>query len=407
MSISIEAAKKYINIIQHTFSIGPHRIFKNKKDSKQMNELAKIINCEIKKINDKTYFAPSPWHAASWLLDLSSITGQMCEKDIITGFESPYLASLGSPIFRGQREPSWELIPTLLRNNDKLEDNSYILKLFLDSNYDLFKYYENKLNNPYVHMAAAQHYGLPTPLLDFTLDPRIAVFFACQGAKSKKVVVYFIPFNDLIELGGAIILPPLWVKRLYYQRGLFLNFLDLPNNINLKQFFFKILFPPNDEYLNLFNYNTELLPIDEWYQKAIEFVKSFAKKSQKKFNNKSFKEKIYHDFSNVLTQELYKYCGKPQYLYDLLLPESIKILHTQAIDLLDWVAVKLVNSKFTYDLTAMSSIYKYNEAWFKDLNNTYKYLNKRYAGLCNIRNDRLLAFLEAINYCIEHKENDR
>lgn len=36
----------------------------------------------------------------------------------------------------------------------------------------------------------AQHYGLPTNLIDFTFDPKIALYFACQEHNDKDCVIY-------------------------------------------------------------------------------------------------------------------------------------------------------------------------------------------------------------------------
>src|SRR5437763_12604487 len=67
--------------------------------------------------------------------------------------------------------------------------------------FDLF----GRIDDPGSAAAIAQHYGLPSSFVDFTFDPRIAVWFACLESPSEAVpdvppglsncaVVYFTSF---------------------------------------------------------------------------------------------------------------------------------------------------------------------------------------------------------------------
>ena len=87
-----------------------------------------------------------------------------------------------------------ELVSFLLKNNDLkyiyrgyCNDNQLKAKLFrennIDSEFDYLIEFEKyaplfiNLNNPTSLYVLAQHYGLPTRLIDFTYNPYIAIYF--------------------------------------------------------------------------------------------------------------------------------------------------------------------------------------------------------------------------------------
>ena len=113
--------------------------------------------------------------------------------------------SNGRWVFRGQNDARWELIPSLFRIWDDSKPPEYELNLI-----DSFIQFSNlvKLDIPnnsldYVHrtgkkntvrdfvkgvsydfshivFAIAQHYGVPTRLLDFSHSPLVAAYFAAD-----------------------------------------------------------------------------------------------------------------------------------------------------------------------------------------------------------------------------------
>jgi len=54
-------------------------------------------------------------------------------------------------------------------------------------------------------MYLAQHYGLPTNLIDFTTDPKIALYFACSGESESDAVVYMTDIYEHIDISAYML----------------------------------------------------------------------------------------------------------------------------------------------------------------------------------------------------------
>lgn len=83
-------------------------------------------------------------------------------------------------VFRGYGKQS-ELLPNIIREKDW--SNSEIKLLHEFERYGL-QYFS--ANNPIDFMSYAQHYGLPTRLLDFTYNPFIALYFSLFTPKGTR-----------------------------------------------------------------------------------------------------------------------------------------------------------------------------------------------------------------------------
>ncbi len=91
-------------------------------------------------------------------------------------------------LFRGQRRSDWGLTPSLAR----LSNNLTIDKKLSEKHLTQFKYsIRGRVNHSISKMdesdiwALGQHYGLMTPLLDWSHSPYVAMFFAFEGKDSS------------------------------------------------------------------------------------------------------------------------------------------------------------------------------------------------------------------------------
>ena len=104
-------------------------------------------------------------------------------------------------LFRGQANASWGLVPSLYRVK-----NVPVASENLEKNYDLFEtgwinsFFDEGLNflprlmRTYSNdRILAQHFGVPTRLLDWTRDPLVAIYFAVENPQSDvDAAVYMI-----------------------------------------------------------------------------------------------------------------------------------------------------------------------------------------------------------------------
>ena len=85
-------------------------------------------------------------------------------------------------LYRGHADAEYTLKPSIERDEFDVSMEGRLIEMARNRRPDVFGI-DDKLSL----LAKMQHYGLPTRLIDFTTNPLVALYFACQS-NSKSVV---------------------------------------------------------------------------------------------------------------------------------------------------------------------------------------------------------------------------
>jgi hypothetical protein len=299
MSERSEAARRlYLELAEHTSTVGAYSFAKGDtlahlRLGERTQEIANELDTALGPPEPETergnllFHVPSPWHAVihllannrGWLSGENGLGRQM------------------SLLYRGQRNSRWPLMPSLYREGVDFDTESEVIYAFVDiverilrsrlqTGTDIITpslmLLSDRLAPPtpkVIHVGTAQHLGIRTPLLDFSFDPAVAVWFACQGARgdgSETASVFALPNRIGMVAGAAILLPHPYIRRLFRQRGLFVQ----PVSRGLRELCVEVRFPPDPSFEVVRDdlQRPDLLPDDAWWEMMVDLARRIAAK---------------------------------------------------------------------------------------------------------------------------------
>ncbi len=122
----------------------------------------------------------------------------------------------GAWVFRGVSNQSYQLLPSIGR----MEGTSDTFEKLEKSITDMFKrnaipHLDSLPPNEWEWLALAQHHGLPTRLMDWSVNPLVALYFAVIGSPDADAAVYALNAERRISDEKVRSLSPTSIDKLY------------------------------------------------------------------------------------------------------------------------------------------------------------------------------------------------
>lgn len=169
-------------------------------------------------------------------------------------------------LYRGQSKHEYGLTPSLGRYAGKAKERDFDLDFKCEHALSIFQselpeYYGKQLNSEMELLALAQHHGLPTKLIDWSLSPLIALYFAVEKNLSQDAALFVLDTNKAElkwfhdrnyqhqkedELDSFIYMPRHVTPRLKSQQGVFTYHKNYQKDQGSLEFITKYIIPGKD-----------------------------------------------------------------------------------------------------------------------------------------------------------------